>query len=490
MSKRNFVGKILTVLFLSAFFIMQFHFSVYGTGDGGNNGGGCNETGSAEWGEWSQKSAGSVTDESVSGESEIVVAIGGGVPKPTINGSISPGVKKQTNTLVCPESSGYGQENTEDDPYDPAIKFWAEGWPAGFTTAGTFTYTAKVKGEGASVCDDVPAKTAGSVTVKVVETASVSASPTLVCAGGYYTDGAVVTAMSNPSDTDMEELEWQKKVKPAEGEWGSWSGLTIMSDNFTAVSDVVEDEKYRARNGVHDSWKVSDTVSFVGPGEWGQDGPQITVGIPEVIENKINDLIQACGLGVSISDPSFSYKEKSRDCCLDNSIITGGETESEGAISGKIKTSEEMPIPNCSLPTVEITRSYMGKEYSIKLKVGCFWEWDVSVGGSGGRRKSECADYDCLYGSVGGGMAVSAKGKIEALACFGPDEEDCMGIVFNAITVSTSVNATIDYNKDGCDGNVTSSGSVGTIGLTSSFKASGIPITFSYTKNFNGFDIW
>ena len=170
-----------------------------------------------------------------------------------------------------------------------------------------------------------------------------------------------------------------------------------------------------------------------------------------------------------------------------NSIIQDGTIQGDGTISFKIG-GKDIPIPQWSLPTVNREFDFGIVLVEVDFEVGVFWDFSVTVSGTGGKRYNLCDNEDCYYGKLGLGAALGIGPKFEAILCTESwwTIRECTGILIRPIYVSAGLNGTMGWNQNSCSEGFSATASVGDITVKAEFNVwEGVGVVWSHT--FRGF---
>lgn len=228
-------------------------------------------------------------------------------------------------------------------------------------------------------------------------------------------------------------------------------------------------------------------VLVFAPGSWEVQASQ-SAEIPSTIMDKINYYKNAIPGGdrLNLNKGEYSLAMKVRDCCHDGQVKTAGETMGEGSITVGIE-GEDIPIPSWSVP-VSVYGSVAGNSFGLEINVGAFWNWNVTLTGTGGKRVNMCVPEECLYGQVGLGASVMLKLKCEAMACIDTwfTSEQCGGIDIEPASISASTGGDIKYDE--CTG-LQMNAYLGKVVATINIPLPGPDYTWNYTIT-NGIQLY
>ena len=177
--------------------------------------------------------------------------------------------------------------------------------------------------------------------------------------------------------------------------------------------------------------------------------------VPQGVITGANNIINRVpGLGgVRFNDASFGVRAQAKTCCNENSNgpIEKGQVEVEASFSLGF-AAKNLPIGPWSIQIDQVF-DFGVVEVDIIAAIGPFWDAAFSIGGSVGRRQSECEGEDCFFGSGGASASLGIKLLVEVIACIETlwTDERCRGLTFQPVGVSASVSGNVNWGKPSCD---------------------------------------
>lgn len=225
------------------------------------------------------------------------------------------------------------------------------------------------------------------------------------------------------------------------------------------------------------------TANAVGD-EWGPLGPEVNYAMPGGFTDGVNSLLSKLGGGVKIDSSTFSYAMKTRDCCPEDGgdLIVDGEIQGDGTISFGI--SGDGGVPGWSLPEIEKKFDFGMLEIELIFDLGVFYDFGVSLSGTGGKRNNLCDEADCFYGKLGVRAALGIGAKFEAILCTESfwTTKECTGIVIRPIHASAGLSGSMGWNQNGCTDGFSSSASIGDVTIKAEFNVwNGISVEWGHT---------
>jgi hypothetical protein len=230
--------------------------------------------------------------------------------------------------------------------------------------------------------------------------------------------------------------------------------------------------------------------------DWGPLGPEVVYAMPDMFTDGINTLVDKIpgGASIQIIESKFAYRMKERDCCRDENgtttIIPDGELQGDGTLSFKL-AGRDLPIPNWHLPRVERKMSNALVEVEFVFEAGAFWDFEVALSGTGGRRESVCEEEgDCYYGNIDLAASVGVGVKIESIICTDTawTDADCTGIDIVPAHVGTGLKGSMGWNQNSCAEGFSASASIYDVTVKAEFSIPGV-ISVPWAYTFSGFKL-
>ncbi|MCC7431008.1 hypothetical protein IT568_09215 [bacterium] len=323
------------------------------------------------------------------------VAIGQAFTKPTVTGTdVSPGQKKRT-CKIAPSSPDHPEgeewEETAEVSYTTSI-VWEPEVPASFDSAGTYTYTAKVKGTASEVCSDIE-DYVGTITVDVGYKCDTNGDGTndanWLCSSSESGSKDACYLCDHNQDGIKETCE-----QPCPGK-----ECYVCDEDGDGTLDVCKGKKLTGEDHCD---KITATP-FDGSIKQYIEGPLNAIPFLEDVTAEINVNLEAC------------------DCCKPPVItrnLAAGTGEISGGISAGATVSGAFPVPALGFHLNKVVNlSWFRIRISATLKGGVTLHPSVSVTGTANVQKT-CEENLCYELGINAGGSIQAEVGAEAKLCY------------------------------------------------------------------------
>lgn len=142
---------------------------------------------------------------------------------------------------------------------------------------------------------------------------------------------------------------------------------------------------------------------------------------------------------------------KVKDCCEKTRGVV-----SEGIKETTVTSSLKAKVKGLTLygpPTISKEFDLGFAIVDLDLQVGVKVDADITISGSGGKRKEECKNKECIFGEISGGTTVKASAKASAIVCVETfwTSRGCGSVDVTPVSLSSPITVAGSINKPECD---------------------------------------